>query len=114
MGFYGHCSQDSSPWATVNTVRRVIDSGKWSTPAIIGGVVETTCQHHTMDSGRGEQAQTACRTKGLVHMRRDKKWVIRSDLAQITCLAIPVLRETNLADVDARGHRLSLQSMLSR
>ncbi len=104
----------TSPWATVNTVRRVVDSGKWSTPAIIGGVVETTCQHHTMDSGSREQAQTARRTKGLVHMRRDKKWVIRSALAQINCLGIPVLRESNLVDVDARGHRLSLQSMLGR
>ena len=114
VGFYGRCTQENTPWSNLNTIRRVIDSGKWSTPAIIGGVVETTCQHHTMNSGSGEQAQTACRTKGLVHMKRDKKWVIRSDLAQITCLAIPVLRESNLTDLDARGHRISSQSMLGR
>ena len=114
VGFYGRCTQENTPWSTLNTIRRVIDSGKWSTPAIIGGVVETTCQHHTMNSGSGEQAQTACRTKGLVHMKRDKKWVIRSDLAQITCLAIPVLRESNLTDLDARGLRMSNQSMISR
>ena len=67
-----------------------------------------------MSTGSGDQAQTACRTKGLVHMKRDKKWLVRSDLAQVTCLAIPVLRESNLTDVDARGNRLSFQSMLGR
>ncbi len=36
-------------------------------------VLETTCQHHTMASGSG--------TKGLVHMKPDKKWLVRSDLA---------------------------------
>ena len=46
--------------------------------------------------------------------RETKNWVIRSDLAQITCLAIPVLRESNLTDLDARGLRMSNQSMISR
>ena len=106
VGFYCRASNDMGEWSTVHCIRRVIDSGKWSTPAIVGGVAETTSQHHTMTSGSGEQAQAACRTKGLVHMKRDKKWLIRSDLAQVTSIAIPVIREPSLANVDARNSRV--------
>ena len=111
VGFYCRASNDMGEWSTVHCIRRVIDSGKWSTPAIVGGVAETTSQHHTMTSGSGEQAQAACRTKGLVHMKRDKKWLIRSDLAQVTTIAIPVIREPSLADVDARNSRVIQQSI---
>ena len=84
------------------------------TPAIIGGIAETTSQHHTMASGDGSQAQAACRTKGLVHMKRDKKWLVRSDLAQVTCIALPVIRESALADIDARNSRVTQQSIGGR
>ena len=50
-GTMGHWDRhnDQSDWST--------DSGKWSTPAIVGGVAETTSQHHTMTSGSGDQAR---------------------------------------------------------
>ena len=111
VGFYCRASNDMGDWSTVHCIRRVIDSGKWSTPAIVGGVAETTSQHHTMTSDSGDQAQAACRRKGLVRMKRDKKWLIRSDLAQVTSIAIPVIREPSLADVDARNSRIIQQSI---
>ena len=114
VGFYCRASNDLGDLSTVHCIRRVIDSGKWSTPAIVGGVAETTSQHHTTTSGSGEQAQAACRTKRLMHMKRDKKWLARSDLAQVTCLAIPVVREPSLADVDARNSRIIQQSIGAR
>ena len=49
VGFYCRASNDLGDWSTVHCIRRVIDSGKWSTPAIVGGVAETTSQHHTYD-----------------------------------------------------------------
>lgn len=87
FGFYSRASNDLGDWATINCIRKVMSSGKWSTPAIIGGIAETTAQHHTMSSGDGSQAQAACRVKGLVHLKRDKKWLARSDLAQGTRVA---------------------------
>ena len=114
VGFYCRASNDLGDWATINCIRKVMSSGKWSTPAIIGGIAETTSQHHTMSSGDGSQAQAACRVKGLVHMKRDKKWLVRSDLAQVTCIALPVIRESALADIDARNSRITQQSITGR
>lgn len=86
----------ATDWATIHTVRRAMESGKWNTPASVGGIVEIPGQHATMQSGDGKQAQNTCCARGLVHMKRDHKWLIRLDLVQITCLAIPVVRETGL------------------
>jgi hypothetical protein len=58
-----------------------------------------------MNSGGGSEAQDLCRLRGVVHMRRDKKWIVRSDLAQINCLIIPLMRKAPVSDIDARGNR---------
>ena len=62
-----------------HAVNRVMTSGKWATPGIIGGNVEITSQQAIMNFG-GSEAQDACRLRGVVHMRCGKKWIIRSEV----------------------------------
>ena len=105
VGFYCRVAVSDNDWDIKHAVHRVMTSGKWVTPAIIGGTVEITSQHATMNSGGGSEAQDLCRLRGVVHMRRDKKWIVRSDLAQINCLIIPLMRKAPVSDIDARGNR---------
>ena len=105
VGFYCRVAVSDNDWDIKHAVHRVMTSGKWVTPAIIGGTVEITSQHATMNSGGGSEAQDLCRLRGVVHMRRAKKWIVRSDLAQINCLIIPLMRKAPVSDIDARGNR---------
>ena len=105
VGLYCRVAVSDNDWDIKHAVHRVMTSGKWVTPAIIGGTVEITSQHATMNSGGGSEAQDLCRLRGVVHMRRDKKWIVRSDLAQINCLIIPLMRKAPVSDIDARGNR---------
>lgn len=47
-------------------------------------------------------------------MKRDHKWLVRSDLVQITQLAIPVLRAAALADIDARNSKVAGVSITAK
>jgi hypothetical protein len=38
-------------------------------------------------------------------MRCGKKWIVRSDLAQINCLIIPLTQKAPVSDMDAGGNR---------
>ena len=66
---------------------------------------QITLQHATMNSGCGSEAQDLCRLRGVVHMRCGKKWIVRSDLAQINCLIIPLTQKAPVSDMDAGGNR---------
>ena len=75
VGFYCRVAVSDNDWDIKHAVNRAMASGKWATPGIIGGNVEITSQHATMNSGGGSEAQDTCRLR-VVHMRRDKKWII--------------------------------------
>ena len=104
VGFYCRVAVSDNDWDIKHAVNRVMTSGKWATPGIIGGNVEITSQQAIMNSG-GSEAQDACRLRGVVHMRCGKKWIIRSDLAQNNSLIIPLTRKAPISDIDARGNR---------
>ena len=91
-GFYARVTNDQDPWSLHQTINRVVKSNKWMNPIIITGQATTDRQHYTLDAGSGQQAQNLTRAHGLVHMRRDKKWVVRSDLAEVEGIVVAVLR----------------------
>ena len=89
----GHYSQ-ASLWSDVHSLTemydRVVSSGKWAQPVIVGGEVVCSDIHHTMKSGSGAEAQRACVISGAVHMKKDKKWVLHSNLTRITNFTVSV------------------------
>ena len=69
VGFYCRVAVSDNDWDIKHAVNRVMTSGKWATPGIIGGNVEITLQHATMNSGGGSQAQDTCRLRGVAVTR---------------------------------------------
>ena len=78
VGLYCRVAVSDNDWDIKHAVHRVMTSGKWATPAIIGGTAEITSQHATMNSGGGSEAQDLCRLRGVVRMRRDHSFDAKS------------------------------------
>ena len=47
---------------------------------MIHGFVMTPAAHCVLESGGGQEAQQACMIHAAVHCKRDKKWLLHSDL----------------------------------
>ena len=56
VGFYCRVAVSDNDWDSKHAVNPVMISGKWATPDIIGGNVEITSQHASMNSGGGPEA----------------------------------------------------------
>ena len=95
-GAVGHYSQ-ASPWGDSESLKqvfdRVVQSGKWQCPVMVHGFVMTPSGHHVMESGGGAEAQQACMIHAAVHFKRDKKWLLHSDLTTVTSFAIAVKKQ---------------------
>ncbi|CAE7323111.1 ATG26 [Symbiodinium microadriaticum] len=95
-GAVGHYSQ-ASPWGDSDSLKavldRVVQSGKWQCPLMVHGFVMTPAAHHVMESGGGSEAQQACMIHAAVHFKRDKKWLLHSDLTTVTSFVIAVKKQ---------------------
>ncbi|CAE7638677.1 unnamed protein product [Symbiodinium necroappetens] len=95
-GAVGHYSQ-ASPWGDSESLKqvfdRVVQSGKWQCPVMVHGFVMTPSGHHVMESGGGAEAQQACMIHAAVHFKRDKKWLLHSDLTTVTSFVIAVKKQ---------------------
>ena len=95
-GAVGHYSQ-ASPWGDSESLKqvfdRVVQSGKWQCPLMVHGFVMTPAGHHVMESGGGSEAQQACMIHAAVHFKRDKKWLLHSDLTTVTSFVIAVKKQ---------------------
>ena len=72
---------------------RVVASGKWQCPAIFQGMVSTPSSHCVLDSGGGQDAQQACMIPAAVHFKRDRKWLLHSDLTTVSSVVIAVQKQ---------------------
>ena len=72
---------------------RVVQSGKWQCSVMIHGFVMTPAAHCVLESGGGQEAQQACMIHVAVHYKRDKKWLMHSDLTTVTSFMIAVQKQ---------------------
>ena len=86
-GAVGHYSQ-ATHWSDQGSLQqifdRVVQSGKWQCPVRIHGFVMTPAAHCVLESGGGQEAQQACMIHTAVPYKRDKKWLLHSDLTTVT------------------------------
>ena len=95
-GAVGHYSQATN-WSDQGSLQqifdRVVQSGKWQCPVMIHGFVMTPAAHCVLESGGGQEAQQACMIHAAVHYKRDKKWLLHSDLTTVTSFVIAVKKQ---------------------
>ena len=95
-GAVGHYSQATN-WSDQGSLQqifdRVVQSGKWQCPVMIHGFVMTPAAHCILESGGGQEAQQACMIHAAVHYKRDKKWLLNSDLTTVTSFVIAVKKQ---------------------
>ena len=95
-GAVGHYSQATN-WSDQGSLQqifdRVVQSGKWQCPVMIHGFVMTPAAHCVLESGGGQEAQQACMIRAAVHYKRDKKWLLHSDLTTVTSFVIAVKKQ---------------------
>ena len=60
---------------------------------MIHGFVMTPAAHCVLESGGGQEAQQACMIHAAVHYKRDKKWLLHSDLTTVTSFVIAVKKQ---------------------
>ena len=60
---------------------------------MIHGFVMTPAAHCILESGGGQEAQQACMIHAAVHYKRDKKWLLNSDLTTVTSFVIAVKKQ---------------------
>ena len=90
VGHYSQATNWSDPGSLQQIFDRVVQSGKWQCPVMIHGFVMTPAAHCVLESGGGQEAQQACMIHAAVHYKRDKKWLLNSDLTTVTCFVIAV------------------------
>ena len=60
---------------------------------MIHGFVMTPAAHCVLESGGGQEAQQACMIHAADHYKRDKKWLLHSDLTTVTSFVIAVKKQ---------------------
>ena len=80
-------------WSDEGSLQRVVQSGKWQCPVMIHGVVMTPAANCVLESGGGQEAQQACMIHAAVHYKRDKKWLLHSDLTTVSSFVIAVKKQ---------------------
>ncbi|CAE7228000.1 DDHD2 [Symbiodinium sp. CCMP2592] len=102
----GHYSQ-ATPWSDdmsfVQILDRVTNSAKWACPIITHGFASVPGQHFVLKSGGGEDAQQQCLIHGVVHFKRDHKYVIHSGRSTVAGFTVAVAKQfTPLRDAFGR------------
>ena len=102
----GHYSQ-ATPWSDdmsfVQILDRVTNSAKWACPIITHGYASVPGQHFVLKSGGGLEAQQQCLIHGVVHVKRDHKYVIHSGRSTVAGFTVAVTKQfTALRDAFGR------------
>ena len=102
----GHYSQ-ATPWnddmSCIQTLDRVTNSGKWMCPVITQGYTSIPGPHFVLRAGGGEDAQQQCLIHGVVHFKRDHKYVMHSGRSTIAGFTVAVAKQfTALRDSSGR------------
>ena len=67
----------------IQTLDRVTNSGKWQCPGISLGFTNIPGPYFVLRAGGGEDAQQQCLIHGVVHFKRDHKYVMHSGRSTI-------------------------------
>ena len=87
----------------VHSDLRVTNSAKWQCPVITQGYTSIPGTHVVLKSGGGDEAQQQCLIHGVVHFKRDRKYVMRSGRSTIAGFAVAVAKQfTPLRDASGR------------
>ena len=87
----------------VHSDLRVTNSAKWQCPVITQGYTSIPGTHFVLKSGGGDEAQQQCLIHGVVHFKRDRKYVMRSGRSTIAGFAVAVAKQfTPLRDASGR------------
>ena len=102
----GHYSQ-ATPWnddmSYIQTLDRVTNSGKWQCPVITQGYTSIPGPHFLLRAGGREDAQQQCLIHGVVHFKRDHKYVMHRGRSTIAGFTAAVARQfTALRDDSGR------------
>ena len=93
VGHYSQATNWTDNESQLMVLDRVVASGKWQCPAIFQGMVSTPSSHCVLDSGGGQDAQQACMIHAAVHFKRDRKWLLHSDLTTVSSVVIAVRQQ---------------------
>ena len=92
----GHYSQATS-WkddaSFIQILDRVTNSAKWQCPVITQGYTSIPGSHFVLRAGGGGEAQQQCMVHGVVHFKRDHKYVMHSGRSTITGFTVAVTKQ---------------------
>ena len=102
----GHYSQ-ATPWnddaSFIQTLDRVTNSAKWQCPVMTQDYTSKPGTHFVLKSGGGDEAQQQCLIHGVVHFKRDHKYVMPSSRSTIAGFTVAVAKQfTPLRDASGR------------
>ena len=92
----GHYSQ-ATPWnddaSFIQTLDRVTNSAKWQCPVITQDYTSIAGTQFVLKSGGGDEAQQQCLIHGVVHFKRDHKYVMHSGRTTIAGFTMAVAKQ---------------------
>ena len=104
----GRYSQ-ATPWnddiSFIQTLDRVTNSAKWQYPVITQGYTSIPGTHFVFKSGGGDEAQQQCLILGVVHFKRDHKYVIYSSRSIIIGFTVAVAKQFTSSEMHQDAHK---------
>ena len=98
---------ESTPWnddtSFIQTLERVTNSAKWQRQVITQGYTSIPGTHFVLKSGGGDEAHQQCLIHGVVHFKRNHKYVMHSGRSTIAGFTVAVAKQfTPLRDASGR------------